>query len=341
MRKIRASAPAMVPLRADMYGNASPLTSRSSTILASPAAARPGDRNRGPLLGDVDDAEIELRPQHLVPVGEAPRGQGRLGRGGGHEQAVFGEPGGGAVVEHHAVLAQHHAVAAAPDAEIAPAIDVDAFEELGCVRAGDLQLAERRHVDHADASAHLQRLAARAAVRQEMAAAFPASAPNDVTDADIGLAVREGYRSVEHVKRYTTLGMGTDQGKTSNAIGFALVAEALGSDMAAVGTTTYRPPARLLPRVGEAGRGLARGRQGDAGASGDMLQNRPVLAAMRWTGTGCLYQPHFYDAGPPRRERMASVLFAMAASEQDLVPSVRAEDAVALARRMISAETLA
>jgi hypothetical protein len=77
------------------------------------------------------------------------------------------------------------------------------------------------------------------------------------------------------------------------------------------------------------------------GASGDMLQNRPVLMAMRWTGKGCLYQPLFYDAGPPRRERMASILFAMAASEPDLVPSVRAEDAVALARRMISAETLA
>jgi len=65
---------------------------------------------------------------------------------------------------------------------------------------------------------------------------------NDVTDADIALAVREGYRSVEHVKRYTTLGMGTDQGKTSNTIGFAHVAAALGADIAAVGTTTYRPP---------------------------------------------------------------------------------------------------
>ena len=64
----------------------------------------------------------------------------------------------------------------------------------------------------------------------------------DVTDADIALAVREGYRSVEHVKRYTTLGMGTDQGKTSNAIGFAQVAAALSRDIADVGTTTYRPP---------------------------------------------------------------------------------------------------
>ncbi|MCC7047427.1 MAG: sarcosine oxidase subunit alpha family protein [Alphaproteobacteria bacterium] len=65
---------------------------------------------------------------------------------------------------------------------------------------------------------------------------------NDVTDADIGLAIREGYRSVEHVKRYTTLGMGTDQGKTSNMLGFAQIAHALGADISAVGTTTFRPP---------------------------------------------------------------------------------------------------
>ena len=65
---------------------------------------------------------------------------------------------------------------------------------------------------------------------------------NDVTDADIALAVREGYRSVEHVKRYTTLGMGTDQGKTSNTVGFAHVAAGIGADIAAVGTTNFRPP---------------------------------------------------------------------------------------------------
>jgi len=65
---------------------------------------------------------------------------------------------------------------------------------------------------------------------------------NDVTDADIALAVREGYRSVEHVKRYTTLGMGTEQGKTSNTGGFAHVAAALEVDIASVGTTTFRPP---------------------------------------------------------------------------------------------------
>jgi glycine cleavage system aminomethyltransferase T/NADPH-dependent 2,4-dienoyl-CoA reductase/sulfur reductase-like enzyme len=65
---------------------------------------------------------------------------------------------------------------------------------------------------------------------------------NDVTVEDIELAVREGYRSIEHVKRYTTLGMGTDQGKTSNLAGAALLAERLGRPLAEVGTTTFRPP---------------------------------------------------------------------------------------------------
>ena len=65
---------------------------------------------------------------------------------------------------------------------------------------------------------------------------------NDVTVADIELAVREGYTSVEHLKRYTTLGMGTDQGRTSNVNGLAVLAATLGTDIPGVGTTTFRPP---------------------------------------------------------------------------------------------------
>jgi sarcosine oxidase subunit alpha len=65
---------------------------------------------------------------------------------------------------------------------------------------------------------------------------------NDVTVADIALAEREGYASIEHLKRYTTLGMGTDQGKTSNIVGLALLAEATGRPIPEVGTTTFRPP---------------------------------------------------------------------------------------------------
>ena len=64
---------------------------------------------------------------------------------------------------------------------------------------------------------------------------------NDVAASDIHLAVRENYRSIEHIKRYTALGFGTDQGKLSNVNGFAIAADALGKSIPEVGTTTYRP----------------------------------------------------------------------------------------------------
>src|SRR3546814_8279596 len=56
------------------------------------------------------------------------------------------------------------------------------------------------------------------------------------------LATREGYRSIEHVKRYTTTGMGTDQGKTSNVAALAIVAQALGGEAQAVRTPTFPAP---------------------------------------------------------------------------------------------------
>ncbi len=65
---------------------------------------------------------------------------------------------------------------------------------------------------------------------------------NDVKVSDVQLAAREGYLSVEHTKRYTTLGMATDQGKLSNINGLAILADAQGSQIPQVGTTTFRPP---------------------------------------------------------------------------------------------------
>jgi methylglutamate dehydrogenase subunit C len=65
---------------------------------------------------------------------------------------------------------------------------------------------------------------------------------NDVTARDIEVAVSEGFRSVEHVKRYTTLGMATDQGKTSNANGNALTAELTARSLAETGSPVLRPP---------------------------------------------------------------------------------------------------
>ena len=65
---------------------------------------------------------------------------------------------------------------------------------------------------------------------------------NDVTASDIELAIREGYHSVEHVKRYTTTGMATDQGKTSNINALSLLADNLNKAVPDIGTTTFRMP---------------------------------------------------------------------------------------------------
>ncbi|MBB4302409.1 sarcosine oxidase subunit alpha [Rhodobium orientis] len=70
---------------------------------------------------------------------------------------------------------------------------------------------------------------------------------NDVAVKDVKLAHREGYRSVEHLKRYTTLGMATDQGKTANVLGLAILAECAGKTIPETGTTIFRPPYTPVP----------------------------------------------------------------------------------------------
>ncbi len=79
---------------------------------------------------------------------------------------------------------------------------------------------------------------------------------NDTTAADIRLAVREGYRSVEHVKRYTALGFGTDQGKLGNINGMGILADALGQTIPETGTTTFRPAYTPVTFGAIAGRNL-------------------------------------------------------------------------------------
>ena len=65
---------------------------------------------------------------------------------------------------------------------------------------------------------------------------------NDTTAADIRLAVQEGFESVEHLKRYTLTGFGTDQGKTSNVNALGILSRLVGEPMSRIGTTTFRPP---------------------------------------------------------------------------------------------------
>ncbi|RKF14129.1 sarcosine oxidase subunit alpha family protein [Roseovarius spongiae] len=81
---------------------------------------------------------------------------------------------------------------------------------------------------------------------------------NDVTVKDIKQAHRENFRSVEHMKRYTTLGMATDQGKTSNIPALAIMAKCTGKSIPETGTTIFRPPYTPVPIGALAGR--ARGR---------------------------------------------------------------------------------
>ena len=112
---------------------------------------------------------------------------------------------------------------------------------------------------------------------------------NDVTADDIALAAREGLRSVEHVKRYTTTGMGTDQGKTSNVNALALLSRAVGRAIAETGTTTFRPPYTSVPFGALAGR-----------ARGNLVDPVRVTPINRWhVSAGAVFE----DVGQWKRAR--------------------------------------
>jgi len=115
---------------------------------------------------------------------------------------------------------------------------------------------------------------------------------HDVTVADVQLAAREGYRSVEHTKRYTTLGMAMDQGKTGNISGMAALAQALGVENPGdVGTTTFRPPYTPTTIGALAGR--------DVGALAAPVRMTPIhhwheRAGCKWEDVGDWRRPLYY-----------------------------------------------
>jgi sarcosine oxidase subunit alpha len=116
---------------------------------------------------------------------------------------------------------------------------------------------------------------------------------NDVTVKDIELAARENFRSVEHMKRYTTLGMATDQGKTANVAGLAILAHATGRSIEETGTTTFRPPYSPVPiaalGAGGAGAGFAPQRFTPAHDAMTAL-GAPMIEAGLW------YRPSYFPA---------------------------------------------
>ncbi|KAA2312715.1 sarcosine oxidase subunit alpha family protein [Pseudooceanicola sediminis] len=114
---------------------------------------------------------------------------------------------------------------------------------------------------------------------------------NDVKVSDIQLAAQEGFESVEHAKRYTTLGMATDQGKLSNINGLAVLSNALNEAIPQVGTTTFRPPYTPISLGSIAG--------GARDAAFQPLRRTPLHAwheehGVKWEPVGHWRRPYCY-----------------------------------------------
>ena len=134
---------------------------------------------------------------------------------------------------------------------------------------------------------------------------------NDVKVTDVELAAREGYASVEHTKRYTTLGMATDQGKLSNINGLAVLSSALEQPIQATGTTTFRPPYTPLTLAT-----IAAEAKGDAFQP---LRKTPIHAwhethGASWEPVGQWRRPYAYPrAGEDRHAAVAREIRAVRA----------------------------
>ncbi|MGR3491598.1 MAG: glycine cleavage T C-terminal barrel domain-containing protein, partial [Shimia sp.] len=134
---------------------------------------------------------------------------------------------------------------------------------------------------------------------------------HDVTLKDVEVAARENYVSVEHLKRYTTLGMASDQGKTSNMAGLAAMAQIQGRPIPEVGTTTFRPP--FVPVPFELYRGPHRGQLWHP------LKRLPLEGLHRAAGAalgeyGGWLRPGWYGAGPAQDHIDAEVRTARRAA---------------------------
>ena len=114
---------------------------------------------------------------------------------------------------------------------------------------------------------------------------------NDVTVRDIRQAAQENYASVEHMKRYTTQGMATDQGKNSNVVALAVLADATGRGIPETGTTTFRPPYVPVPIAA-----MGAGAQGDGFAPQRFATSHQTALDRRapMIATGLWYRPSYF-----------------------------------------------
>ncbi|MEM8850314.1 MAG: sarcosine oxidase subunit alpha family protein [Pseudomonadota bacterium] len=117
---------------------------------------------------------------------------------------------------------------------------------------------------------------------------------NDVTTKDVHQSAKENFASVEHMKRYTTQGMATDQGKNSNLAALAILAEATGRTIPETGTTTFRPPFSPIPISA-----MGAGAQG-AGFAPERLTTSHAASVQRGAPmieTGLWYRPGWFPQG--------------------------------------------
>jgi sarcosine oxidase subunit alpha len=132
---------------------------------------------------------------------------------------------------------------------------------------------------------------------------------NDVATSDIRLAALENYRSIEHLKRYTTNGMGTDQGKTSNVNALVLLGEITGRHPAEVGTTKFRPPFAPVTLGAVIGRRV-----------GDLYRPLKRLPAAAWHETrGALFEYFGNWSRPAAYPRVGETLESAAQREAGAV----------------------
>ena len=114
---------------------------------------------------------------------------------------------------------------------------------------------------------------------------------NDVTTKDVTGAAQEGFRSVEHMKRYTTQGMATDQGKGSNVAALAILADATGRSIPDTGTTTFRPPYTPVSIAAMGGAGLDKGfapQRLTTSHAATVARGAPMIEAGLW------YRPSYF-----------------------------------------------
>ena len=162
----------------------------------------------------------------------------------------------------------------------------------------------------------------------------------DVTVADIQLAVREGYQTIEHVKRYTALGFGNDQGKLGNVNGIGVLADTLGMSMGEIGTTVFRPPYTPVTFGTIAGRSV--------GALFDPERHTPMHSwhiehGAKWENVGQWKRPWYYaQAGESMQDAINREVLAARNSVAVLDAStlgkidVQGKDAAVFVDRMYS-----